>query len=85
MDLIINKVVELQVVHDTNGNSVIERLTCTSVTKNDLAVLVHACFLEALTDILLVCAVEYRGHYLPAKLSCSHTEMNFKHLTDVHT
>ena len=111
MYLIVNEVVELEVVHITNSNAVIELLTCSAVVYGELTVLAHAqCIgvddlvhgvylevvilvleivllshLEALTDISLVCAVEYRGHYLPAKCLCSHTQMNFKNLTDIHT
>ena len=85
MDLIVNQMVELKVVHISDSNGVIELFTCTSVIENGLTVFSHAGFLEHFADIIFVCTVEYGSHYLPAKLLCSHTEMNLKHLTDVHT
>ena len=85
MDLIINQMVELQVVHDSDCYTVIERLTGTSVTKLDLTVFSHSRFTEACADIFLVCAVKYRSHYLPAELLRSHSEMYFENLTDVHS
>ena len=38
MDLIVNEVMQLEVVHDTYGYGVIERLTCTSVVQSGLTV-----------------------------------------------
>ena len=38
MDLIVNKVMELEVIHDTHGYGVIERLAGTAVVKHGLAV-----------------------------------------------
>ena len=40
---------------------------------------------EHLSDVLLVSAVEYRSHYLPAESLGGIAEMDFQHLTDVHT
>ena len=42
MYLIVYEVVELQVVHITDCNSVIELLACSSVINSELAVLAHA-------------------------------------------
>ena len=38
MDLIVNQVVELQVIHDTHSNGVIKGLTGTPVLQNGLTV-----------------------------------------------
>ena len=85
MYLIVNKVVELKVVHISDSNGVIELFARASVVNYSLTVFSHACLSEHFSDVFLVSAVEYRGHYLPAQLLCSHAKVNFKHLTDVHT
>ena len=46
MHLIVYEVVELQVVHYTNSNSVLEWLTCTSIVKDCLTIAVDSCKLE---------------------------------------
>ena len=38
MDLIVNQVMELEVVHDTNSNRVIKGFTCTAIIENGLTV-----------------------------------------------
>ena len=111
MDLIINEVVELEVVHIAHSYAVIELFTCTSVIKSKFTILcefqsigidnfIHSlelehivlmllgmvvCHFEAFTDIVLVSAVEYRSHDVPAESLTSHTEVYFKNLSDIHT
>ncbi len=85
MDLIVNEVVEFKVIHIAYRNSVVKLLSGASVIKNCLSVLRQTCFTEALADISLVRAVEYRCHDLPAELLCGHAEVDLKHLTDIHT
>ena len=105
MDLIINKVVELEVVHITYCYRAVELLACTTVCKLCLAVRTHRNLREvylcgililvvftfslslfkASSDVGLVSAVKYRGHYLPVKCLTSITEVYLKNLTDVHS
>ena len=111
MYLIVNKVVELEVVHIAHSYTVIELFTCTSVVKSKFTILcefqsigvdnfihslelehivlvllgVFICHTEAFTYIVLVSAVEYRSHDVPAKSLTSHTEVYFKYLSDVHS
>ena len=85
MDLVVNKVMELKVVHDPDGDGVVEGLACSAVVKGHLARFVHARHFEALRDILFLCAVKDRGHDLPAETLCRDSEVNLKHLTDVHS
>ena len=111
MDLIVNKVMELEVVHISDCYAVIELLTCTSVIESELTILcefesiriddlihsielehiilmllsVFISHLEAFTDIVLVSAVENRSHDMPAESLTSHTEVNLKYLSDIHS
>ena len=43
------------------------------------------CFSETSSDVVLVSAVEYGSHNVPAESLTSHTEVNFKHLSDIHS
>ena len=56
-----------------------------AVVKRRLSVITQSCLTQTLRNFGFVCAVEYRGHYLPAQLLCGDTQMDFKHLTDVHS
>ena len=85
MDLIVYQMMQLEVVHITNGYAVIELLTGTAVVYDALAVLVNACCNQRLLDILERCAVEYRGLDLPAELLGCEAKVNLEHLTDVHS
>ena len=75
---------QLEVVHITNGYAVIELLTGTAVVYDALAVLVNASCNQRLLDILERCAVEYRGLDLPAELlgceevGAEHWSVHFK-------
>ena len=85
MHLVVYEVVELHVVHDSYRYSVLERLTCTAVVKNSLTVLIDACKLECISDVVLICTVENRCSDLPVKcLSCA-AKVYLKELADVHT
>ena len=85
MDFFINEVMELEVVHITYCYRVIETLACTAVNKPCLTVLAVTCVFKTLENVLLMSAVKYRSHNLPAKRFCGITEVNLKNLTDVHT
>ena len=85
MDLIVNEVVKLQIIHNADGNGVIKRLTRTSVIKDRLAVFGQTCLLQAFFDIRFVCTVKDRCHDLPAEVLGGDAEVHFQNLTDVHT
>ena len=95
MNLIIYKVVELEVIHITYGYTVIKLLTGSAVCKLNLTVVnLIAVFINIIADIgkfktfsdvIFVSTVKYRSHHLPAKCHSGIAEVNFKNLTDVHT
>ena len=85
MDLIVNKVVQLEEVDPADGDVVVELLAGTAVVHDALAVLAETCLTQSLADGGLVCAVEGRGGDLPAQSLSRVAEVNFKNLTDIHT
>ena len=85
MDLIVNKVEQLEVIHDANGDGVIELSAGTSVVEYRLAVLSESRLLERFADILLVRAVKDGGLYLVAQMLRGKAEMHLEHLTDIHS
>ncbi len=85
MNLIVNKVMQLEVVHVTDGYGVIEQLAGSAVPKLNLAAFIKSCLSEQLTDIAFARTVKNRCHNVPAKLGSGSAEMNLKHLTDIHT
>ena len=117
MDLIINEVMQLEVVHITDGNAVIELLTGTAIVNgglavavqldlgevDDVALLAHqlgklggicrsilavphlAGSIEGIADVSLAGGVEDGGHDLDAAGLGSVAQVDFQHLTDVHT
>ena len=125
MDLIINQVMQLQVMHVSDCNWAIKVLTSSAVTKLYLTIttdwytfpklsmllvfnqilhyfwlknilillleVIQGCIyivisdLKEITDIVLVCTVEYWSLNIETKYFCSQGEMNLKDLTNVHT
>ena len=85
VDLIVNQMMELQIVGIADRDQVIEGLAGTAVIQDGLAVLPEASQLQSLPDVLLVGAVEDGGGNMPAQSLGSIAQMNFQHLTDVHT
>ena len=84
MDLVVDQVVELEVIHVADGDRVVEQLARAPVVQPGLAVPRQPRLLEAVGDIVLVRAVEDGGHDLPAKLGRRAPEMDLEHLADVH-
>ena len=85
MDLIVNKVEQLEVVHDTDRYGVIKLASGASVGKDRLTVLTDTEILEHFLDIRFVCAVEYWSHNSPAEMLCGKSEVDLKNLTDIHS
>ena len=85
MDLIVYQMMQLEVIHITNGYTVIEGFTGASVIQNGLAIRVQTGLGKGITDILLVGAIEYRSHHLPAQSGSGTAQMHFQYLTDVHS
>ena len=50
MDLVVNKVVQLKVVHISDRNTVLKGFTAAAVVKHGLSVLVFVCLAEFFTD-----------------------------------
>ncbi len=85
MNLIINKMMKLKVIHIAYCNRIIKLFACSAVCKNCFTVFRQACKLKTFTDIVFVRTVKYRGAHLPAESHSSITEVNLKHLSDIHT
>ena len=85
MDLIVDQVMELEIVHDADSYGVVERLARSAVVKCCLAGERDARHFLEFGDIGFVGAVENGRHDLDAELPCRVAEVYFKHLTDVHT
>ncbi len=50
-----------------------------------IGVCIIVCHLQSIHDIMLVCAIEDWCRYIKAKYLCSKTQVNLKHLSDIHT
>ena len=117
MDLIIDQVMQLEVVHITNGNAVIELLAGTAIVNGGLAITVQLDLgevddvallthdlgqlggicgsiltvpqltggVEGIADVVLTRGIEHGGHNLDAACLGSVAQVDFQHLTDVHT
>ena len=117
MDLIIDQVMQLEVVHITNGNAVIELFTGTAIVNSgltvtiqldlgevdDVTLLAHdlgelggvsgsilavphlAGGIKGIADVVLTGRIKDGGHDLDAAGLGSVAEVDFQHLTDVHT
>ena len=85
MNLIVNKVEQLEVIHDADGDRIVKLSAGASVVKHRLAVLSESRLLERFADILLVRAVKDGGLYLVAQMLRGKAEMHLEHLTDIHS
>ena len=117
MDLIVDQVMQLEVVHITNSNAVIKLFTGTAIVNgslavtiqldlgevDDVALLAHdlgelggicgsilavphlAGGIKSIADVVLAGRIKDRGHDLDAAGLGSVAEVDFQHLTDVHT
>src|SRR5699024_411923 len=85
VDLIIYQMMELEVIHITDGYAVIKLLAGAAVIDNALAVFIDTGLDQHFLDVLQRCAVEHRGLDLPAALLGGKAEVYLEHLTDVHT
>src|SRR5699024_2472418 len=85
MDLVVDKVVQLEEVDVADGYVVIELRAGTAVVKDALAVLAQAGQAQGLADGGLVCAVEDGRGDLPAQGLGGVAQVDLQDLTDVHT
>ena len=85
MDLVVDKVVQLEEVDVADGYVVIELRAGTAVVKDALAVLAQAGELERVVYAALVGAVEDGRGDLPAQGLGGPAQVDFQHLSDVHT
>ena len=85
MDLIVNQMMELEIVHIADGHTVVEKLAGSPVIKPGLAVVVESGLGKRIADIVLLGAVKHRGHHLDAQLCGGTPEVDLKHLSDIHT
>ena len=85
MNLIVNKVEQLEVIHDADGDGIVKLSAGASVVKHRLTVLSESRLLERFADIFLVRAVKDGGLYLVAQMLRGKAEMHLEHLTDIHS
>ena len=85
MDLIVNQVVQLQVIHVPHCDRIVKIFAGTAVLQCNFTILTDVCHAEALADILLMRAVKNRRHDFPAERPGGHAEMDLEHLADIHT
>ena len=77
--------VELQVVHNAYRDRIVKLSACSAVCKLNLAVFAQARRSESRAYILFLRAVKYGSHNIKTERPCRITEVNFKHLTDIHS
>ncbi|MNW19311.1 hypothetical protein D3C71_2192490 [compost metagenome] len=71
-------------MHDTDSNFTLKAFACTAVIKNSLTIALHTGFFHRIEDVILTRSVKYRRCHMNTQTQCSHTQMDFKHLSDVH-
>ncbi len=77
--------VELEIVHIADGNRVVKQLTCAAIVDRGLAVGGLAGLCQQVTDVILMCTIEHRGHHLEAQRRSGVAKIDLQHLSDVHT
>ena len=85
MNLVIDKVEKLEVIHDADRYGVIKASARASVGEDGLAVLTQTRLTEGFTDIGLMCAVKDGGFNLISEMLRGKAEVNLEHLTDIHS
>ena len=85
VDLIVDQMVQLEEVNVTDGDLVVETLTGTAVVQPALALGIEASLDQLLLDLVVARTVENRRCDLVAEGLGGIAQMNFEHLTDVHT
>ena len=85
MDFVVYQMVQFQKVHITHGYRVVEGFAGTAVIQLGLSVLPLAGGFQAFPDIFLAGAVKYRGHDFPPQSFGGIAQVDFQHLTDIHT
>ena len=85
MHLVVNKVVQLEEVHNADRDVFVKFFAGASVDKGRFAVGGKAGFFKGGSDVVLMSAVKDGSHNLPAELTAGKAEVNLKNLTDVHT
>ena len=85
MDLVVHQMVELQEVNPSDCDVVIELLARTAVVHLTLSIFAQACLAQSIADRCLVCAIKDRCSDLPTKSLSRVTQVDFTHLTDIHT
>ncbi|MPN01191.1 hypothetical protein SDC9_148397 [bioreactor metagenome] len=59
MQFIINHVGKFQIVHDADGYTVIERLTCTAIIKDGFGIVRHTGFSHSTPNVIFIRTIEY--------------------------
>ena len=85
MDLVVHQVGEFEVVHIPDCNRLVVGFAGTAVAQAALAVRLIARKLQRFHNVVLVRAVEYRGHDLPAEGLGRIAEMDLQHLPDIES
>ena len=85
MHLVVHQVVELQEVHDADGDAVFKLLAGTAVVQDGLSVRVEAGLEHQLVDFFLAGAVEDGRGHVHAQFAGRAAQMDLQHLAQVHT
>ena len=85
MNLVGNHVVKLKHIHHTDSYALFEWLTSETIIKRNATIASIASFFELVRDSLIGYRVEGWRRDMIAKCTCSHTEVSFIKLTEVHT
>ena len=85
MDLVVDQVHQLEVVHVPNGDRVVEWTPRAAIAQHKFTAAIKASLFEHVADVLLAGAVERTRCKMQAKRLRSHTEVDLEDLSDVHT
>ena len=85
MNLVFNHVVKFDHMHNTNRSLFIKWFTSETIKELNTTVMVNTSLSEFLRDNFIWNTVEGWGCNLVTKNASSHTDVDFKELTEVHT
>ena len=85
MDLIFDKVVELQHVLDTHHSTLFEWFTCLTVIELDFPICRDTCLLHKSTDLVYCHTSEYGSRHSDTEFLRSTSEVGLEDLSDVYT
>ncbi|MNN27078.1 hypothetical protein D3C81_1406010 [compost metagenome] len=84
MDLIVNHVSEFDHVHDAYCNFTFKSVARTTIVQHGFTITLHTCLFHGIEHIVLVRSIKDWCSYVDTELHSGHTQVDFKHLPDVH-